>query len=377
MSDLPSRKIIHVDMDAFYASVEQRDRPELRGKPVIVGGDPQSRGVVCAASYEARRFGVRSAMAASEAKRRCPHGIFIYPRFDAYSEASDQIMEVLQTVTDKIEPLSLDEAYLDVTENLLNEKSATRIAQYLKAEIHRKTGLTASAGVSYNKFLAKIGSDLKKPNGLVVITPKDVDQVLLPLSVERLWGVGKKTYEKLKGLHFLTVGDLRKSSSEELERVLGSMGPFLWDLAHGRDDRLVESEWETKSTGTERTFSTDKTSLLDLSSVLEELCVEISEHLKTKEWEALSFTLKVKYFDFKQITRSSTLTIPTDNSDVIYGMLKTLLFDKTEAGTTPIRLLGVSASHLIRDTDPIQLYFEFMKDEQLKLKRKKNETHSR
>ena len=218
-------------MDAFYASVEQRDHPELRGKPVIVGGNPNSRGVVCAASYEARKFGVRSAMSAAEAKKRCPQGIFIRPRFDAYSEASEQVMEIFKTVTDQIEPLSLDEAYLDVTENLLNEKSATRIAEYLKKAIREKTKLTASAGVSYNKFLAKIGSDLKKPDGLVVITPAQVDQILLPLSVEKLWGVGKKTFEKLKGADILRVQDLRSSTPRKIRSFTRFAGALALGLS--------------------------------------------------------------------------------------------------------------------------------------------------
>jgi DNA polymerase-4 len=357
-----TRKIIHIDMDAFYASVEQRDRPELRGKPIVVGGDPQSRGVVCAASYEVRKYGVRSAMSCAEAKKRCPHAIFIYPRFEAYAEASDQIMEVMKTVTDKIEPLSLDEAYLDVTENLLNERSATRIAQYLKKEIFEKTKLTASAGVSYNKFLAKIGSDLRKPNGLVVITPKDVDQILLPLPASRLWGVGKKTEEKLKAAGILTIGDLRNCNPEVLERMLGSMGPFFWELAHGRDDREVDSTSETKRFGTERTFDEDTLSMAKLTRILEELSQEIAETLQEKQWYALTFTVKVKYFDFKQITRSTTLLIPTDNAETIFQKMRSLLQEKTEAGRTPIRLLGVSATALIRENDPLQLYFEFMRN---------------
>ena len=362
MTESISRKIIHVDMDAFYASVEQRDRPELRGKPVIVGGSPQSRSVVCAASYEARKFGVRSAMSCAEAFRRCPQGIFMPPRFSAYSEASDAIMEVLRTVTDQIEPLSLDEAYLDVTENKLNERSATRIAQYLKKAIFEKTRLTASAGVSYNKFLAKIASDLRKPDGLVVITPAEVDKILLPLPVDRLWGVGKKTGEKLRSLHFQTVGDLRNASLPQLEKTLGSMGNFLWNLAHGRDDRAVESNWDTKSCGTERTFEQDILSLTELALITDELCHEIAETLKEKHWFALTFTLKVKYFDFRQITRSVTFTIPSDQGDFIYTHVRKLLLDKTEAGKIPIRLLGVSASHLIRENDPLQLYFEFMNE---------------
>ncbi len=360
MSDTPIRKIIHIDMDAFFASVEQRDRPELRGKPVVVGGDPNSRAVVCAASYEARKFGVKSAMSCSEAKRRCPQAIFIYPRFSAYSEASDSIMEVLQTVTDKIEPLSLDEAYLDVTENLLGERSATRVAEYLRKSIYEKTKLTASAGVSFNKFLAKIGSDLNKPNGLCVITPDQVDKILLPLSVGRLWGVGKKTHEKLNSYGFETVADLRNSSAEKLTEVLGSMGSFLWDLSHGRDNREVESEWDPKSCGTETTFEQDILSPGKLLITLDELCEEISETLREKHWYAMTYTLKVKYFDFKQITRSTTFAIPTDQAVPVFQRLKDLLMEKTEAGRTPIRLIGVSASGLIRENDPLQLYFEFM-----------------
>ncbi len=364
-SDAPGapaiRKIIHIDMDAFYASVEIRDNPSLAGKAVIVGGDPKSRAVVCAASYEARKYGVRSAMSCAEAKRRCPHGIFLPPRFSAYTEASEQIMEVLKTVTDQIEPLSLDEAYLDVTENLLNERSATRIAQYLKKAIREKTKLTASAGVSYNKFLAKIGSDLNKPDGLAVITPDQVDNILLPMSVDKLWGVGKKTHEKLKAAGYERVADLRASTAERLEAVLGSMGPWLWGLAHGIDDRAVESHWDRKSYGSERTFRQDITSVAELIRIMEELCQEISESLKEKHWFAMTFTLKIKYFDFKQVTRSITLNIPTDEGSAIFLRLRPLLIDKTEAGRIPIRLLGVSASGLIREDDPLQLYFEFMK----------------
>ena len=352
-------------MDAFYASVEQRDRPELRGKPVIVGGDPESRAVVCAASYEARKFGVKSAMSCAEAKRRCPHGIFIFPRFSAYSEASEQIMEVLKSATDLVEPLSLDEAYLDVTENKRNEPSATRLAQALKKEIKEKTGLTASAGVSYNKFLAKIASDLRKPDGLVVIRPEETEKILLPLKVERLWGVGKKTAERLHQNQIFTVSDLRNADPKQLEKVLGSMGNFLWELAHGRDDRPVESEWDTKSCGTETTFEKDSLSIVELSTVLEGLAKEIAETLVENQWIALTFTLKVKYFDFKQITRSTTLTLPTDSAEEIYLHLNQLLLTKTDVGRIPIRLLGVSASGLIRETDPLQLYFSFMKESAL------------
>ncbi len=347
-------------MDAFFASVEQRDRPSLKNKPVIVGGDPQSRAVVCAASYEARRFGVKSAMSCSEAKRRCPQGIFVQPRFDAYSEASDAIMEVLKTVTDQIEPLSLDEAYLDVTQNQFNEKSATRLAQHLKAEILKKTQLTASAGVSFNKFLAKIASDLKKPNGLVVITPQEMDAILLPLPVERLWGVGKKTAEKFHALQLKTVGDVRTVTEQVMIQQFGSSGSYFWNLANGRDDREVESGWDPKSCGTERTFAEDTLSIAKLVEVLGDLAAEIAETLRSRSWLALTFTLKIKYFDFRQITRSVTFSIPTDQASMIEQNLKAMLVEKTDAGRVPIRLLGVACSGLIRETDPLQFYFEFM-----------------
>jgi DNA polymerase-4 len=356
-----TRKIIHIDMDAFYASVEIRDNPELKGKPVVVGGSPESRGVVAAASYEARKYGIRSALSSAEARRRCPHAVFIRPRFSAYSEASEQIMEILQTVTDQIEPLSLDEAYLDVTENKWNEKSATRIAERLKKEIFEKTKLVASAGVSFNKFLAKIASDLDKPDGLYVITPNDVEKILPALSVDRLWGVGKKTSKVLKEHGFSVVADLRKSTPAELEKLLGSLGLGLWELAHGRDDRVVDSTWDPKSSGTEETFSEDILSVAKLVTHLESLSEEVSSSLKEHQWFAITLTLKVKYHDFKQITRSQTLMIPTDETHVIFQTVQKLLLEKTEAGRTPIRLLGASASGLIRENDPLQLYFEFMK----------------
>jgi DNA polymerase-4 len=358
---MASRKIIHIDMDAFFASVEIRDNPALKGKPVVVGGSPESRGVVAAASYEARKFGVKSAISCAEAKRRCPQAIFIYPRFSAYSEASAKIMEILHTATDLVEPLSLDEAYLDVTENKWNERSATRVAERLKREIFEQTKLVASAGVSFNKFLAKIASDLEKPNGLCVITPNDVERILPSLSVDRLWGVGKVTSKVLKDHGLSTIADLRKTSALDLEKLLGSMGPWLWDLAHGRDDRIVDPTWDPKSTGTEDTFSKDIIFIDDLLPPLENMSAEVALSLKENHWYAITFTLKVKYFDFKQITRSITLTIPTDDTQFIFQQMKKLLFEKTEAGKTPIRLLGVSASGLIRENDPLQLYFEFMK----------------
>ncbi len=348
-------------MDAFYASVEIRDNPSLAGKPVIVGGSPESRSVVCAASYEARKYGVRSAMSCAEAKRRCPTGVFIYPRFEAYTAASECVMGLLKEVTSLVEPLSLDEAYLDVTQNLWNEPSATRIAERLRSNIFKQTGLTASAGVSFNKFLAKIASDHNKPNGIFVITPANVEVVLPLLPVERLWGVGKKTAKVLHENRFFKVSDLRKSTPVELERILGSTGEWLWNLAHAQDDREVVADWDPKSCGSETTFDKDLLKTETLFDSLQELSTQVADSLRQNKWQAMTFTLKVKYFDFRQITRSHTLNFATDEASLIYSKLQTLLDQKTEAGKTPIRLLGVSASGLIRESDPLQHYFEFMK----------------
>jgi DNA polymerase-4 len=355
------RKIIHIDMDAFYASVEQRDHPELKGRPVVVGGDPKSRAVVCAASYEARRFGVKSAMSCAEAYRRCPNAVFVPPNFSAYTKASEQVMEILKSVTPIIEPLSLDEAYLDVTENLLQQPSATRIAEHLKRKIFEVTQLTASAGVSYNKFLAKIASDLKKPDGLVVIRPTDFEAIVPPLPVERLWGVGKKTAERLRAMNIRTIADLRATPVGKLESELGSMGLFFSELAQGRDERPVESTWERKSVGSETTFKQDKLLIPDLLDSLAPLAQELAQFLQEKHWLAGTFTLKVKYHDFRQVTRSQTLSIPSDQPEVILDTVSALLLEKTEAGKTPIRLLGLSCSSFIREEDPLQLWFEFIR----------------
>lgn len=353
------KKIIHIDMDAFYASVEQRDHPELRGRPVVVGGDPKSRAVVCAASYEARKFGVRSAMSCSEALRRCPSAVFVPPNFKAYSETSEIVMELFKSVTPLVEPLSLDEAYLDVTENRKQEPSATRLAQYLKDEVFKRTQLTASAGVGANKLTAKIASDLQKPNGLVVIRPQDFDRIVLPLPVEKLWGVGKKTAERLRTLNIRTIGELRSTPLRELEQELGSMGQFFWELAHGKDDRPVESTWERKSVGSETTFDRDKIFVPDLLEALGPLAEDLGRFLQEKHWLATTFTLKVKYSDFQQITRSQTLSIPTDQAQTILETVQNLLVEKTDAGKTPVRLLGLSCSGFIREQDPLQLWFEF------------------
>ena len=353
-----TRKIIHVDMDAFFASVEQRDHPEWRGKPVVVGGSPESRGVVCSASYEARVFGVRSAMSSSQAKRLCPKAIFIHPRFEAYHDASTKIREIFHEVTDLVEPLSLDEAYLDVTENKLGEPLAGKVAIWIKKEIQTRLGLTASAGVASTLFLAKVASDLEKPNGLTIITPDRALDFIAELPVAKLWGVGPATEARLHAIGIKKAKDLRVISDEVILRELGKHGLFLKNLSMGIDDRRVDPDWERKSFGSERTFSKDSHSLVELESTLRDQSLEIAEALQADECRAKTLTLKIRYPDFTTHTRSHTLKRHTDEPERIYQELQTLLLEKTEAGLKPIRLIGVSASGLLRQGDPEQLWFE-------------------
>ena len=248
------RKIIHIDMDAFYASVEQRDFPELRGKPLVVGGDPNGRGVVAAASYEVRQFGVRSAMSCYEARKRCPEVIFVRPRFEVYRAVSSDIRNIMYSLTPHVEPLSLDEAYLDVTGLTVHKGSATLMANWLRTQILQHTGLTASAGVSFNKMLAKIASDINKPNGTAIITPEDADAFISTLPIERFHGIGKATARRLHAMGVTNGADLRRMSAEVLINEFGKRGQFYHDIAHGRDERAVKSERLHKSVGSETTF---------------------------------------------------------------------------------------------------------------------------
>lgn len=355
---MKQRKIIHVDMDAFYASVEVRDNPSLVGKPVVVGGSPTSRAVVCSASYEARKFGIRSAMACSKAKRMCPHAIFVFPHFERYSQASREIHSVFETVTDLIEPLSLDEAYLDVTENKLGEPSATRLAMYIRNEIKLKTKLTASAGVGPNKLVAKIASDFNKPDGLTVVRPDQVQAFLDPLPVERLWGVGAVTKERLSKIGLIKVKDIREASPDFLESKLGNYGKFLFEMANGIDDRRVESEWDPKSRGSETTFDKDTVNIDQLIETLKGQAEEIATYLDRENLLVRTVTLKVKYHDFKAITRSKTLEFPFRKQNLITDLCQKLLNESTEAGARPIRLIGVSVSHFIGPEEPMQLWFD-------------------
>ena len=310
------RKIIHIDMDAFYASIEQRDNPALKGKPVIVGGNPQSRGVVATCSYEARQYGIHSAMPCKTAYKRCPYAIFVRPRFEVYKQVSYEIREIFYKYTDLVEPLSLDEAFLDVTENKLNIKYATDVAKMIKKEIYEKTGLTASAGVSYNKFLAKLASDYNKPNGLTVIREDNAQSFLDNLPIRKFFGIGKVTQKTLKGLGVENGYDLRQMEINELEFIFKNRGYLFYQLARGIDHREVEPHRERKSIGAETTL-TENLDLEDekLINILDELCEEVANRAKYLKKMGRTVTLKIKYGDFRQITRSASLTNPIDTHE--------------------------------------------------------------
>ncbi|MEX0944498.1 MAG: DNA polymerase IV [Balneolaceae bacterium] len=339
------RKIIHIDMDAFFASVEQRDFPEYRKKPVIVGGSPQGRGVVAAASYEARKFGIHSAMPASRAVKLCPKAIFLKPRFDVYKEVSRQIREIFFSYTDLVEPLSLDEAYLDVTENLVGNPSATLIAKEIKKRIKEVTGLTASAGVAGNKFLAKIASDLDKPDGLSVIRPDQAEKFIEELEISKFYGVGKATRTKMEALGIRSGADLKKWDELELVKQFGKAGHHYFRIARGRDNRTVKPNRIRKSIGKERTFSDDISDLEWIMEFLEKLSEKIAESMKKMNAAGKTITLKVRYKDFETVTRSHTLPNYTDRADDLAAVSKRLLQD-TEAGIREVRLLGISVSTL-------------------------------
>ncbi|MEZ0540934.1 DNA polymerase IV [Fibrella arboris] len=338
------RKIIHVDMDAFYASVEQRDNPDWRGKPIAVGGS-RERGVVAAASYEARVFGVRSAMPSSTARRKCPELIFVKPRFEVYKAVSQQIRAVFAEYTPLIEPLSLDEAYLDVTENLKQMASATQIAQQIKTSIKEATGLTASAGVSYNKFLAKLASDYRKPDGLFVIKPNQGLSFVETLTVGQFHGIGPATAAKMNQLGIATGLDLRRQTEAFLVRHFGKAGHFYHAIANAIDDRPVRPDRERKSIGSETTFSTDLSEWPDLVEGLQGPIGDLWQDCQRLKTIGRTLTLKVKYADFQQITRSRSFGSPiADEARLTYlahELMRALL--PLPKG---VRLLGVSLSNL-------------------------------
>ncbi|OWO92262.1 DNA polymerase IV [Rhizobium esperanzae] len=340
------RKIIHVDMDAYYASVEQRDNPELRGKPIAVGGSA-ARGVVAAASYEARKFGVHSAMPSVTAKRKCPDLIFVPPRFDVYKAVSQQIREIFAEYTPMIEPLSLDEAYLDVTHNLKGMEIATEIALEIRARIKAVTGLNASAGVSYNKFLAKMASDLNKPNGQAVITPRNGPAFVEALPVKKFHGIGPATAEKMHRLGIDTGADLKGKTLEFLVEHFGKPGPYFYGIARGIDERQVKPNRVRKSVGAEDTFSQDLHAYEPAREALQPLIEKVWGYCEANGIGAKTVTLKVKYADFNQITRSKTVPIPLAaiaDLEEIVGLLLAPIFPPRKG----IRLLGVSLSSLER-----------------------------
>ena len=339
------RKIIHIDMDAFYASVEQRDNPEYRGKALVVGGLPTGRGgVVAAASYEARKFGIRSAMPSKRALELCPDLIFVIPRFSAYKEVSGSIREIFHRHTDLIEPLSLDEAYLDVTEDKQNIGSAIEIAKQIKQAIKEELHLTASAGVSINKFVAKIASDLNKPDGLAFIGPSHIESFMEQLPVEKFYGVGKVTADKMKGMGLHTGADLKKLTEEELVKHFGKTGAFYYKIVRGVDDREVQPDRETKSVAAEDTFSYDLTAIEEMNIELDKIAALVCNRLQRYELKGRTITIKIKYSDFRQITRSRSLTQPVCDHETISNISKELLAS-TDPDNKKTRLLGISISN--------------------------------
>lgn len=339
------RKILHVDMDAFYASVEQRDDARLRGRAVVVGGSPDGRGVVAAASYEARRYGIHSAMPAARAIRLCPEAVFIRPRFDVYRAISRQIRAIFLDYTALVEPLSLDEAYLDVTDARGFEGSATRVAHTIRARVREETGLTCSAGVSYNKFLAKQASDLDKPDGLTVITPEQGAAFVADLPVGRFHGVGRATEARMHALGIRNGADLRQWDLVALQHAFGKRAPFYYGIARGIDERPVQPVRERKSVGSETTFRRDLASRADMLAALEPLAAKVAASLTEKGLQARTLTLKVKYADFELITRRRTGRLPMREAGDMLPVLDVLL-EETEVDRRAVRLLGVTASGL-------------------------------
>ncbi len=351
------RKIIHIDMDAFFASVEQRDHPEWRGKPIAVGGS-SDRGVVAAASYEARKYGVRSAMPSKMAAKLCPDLIFVKHRFDVYKEVSGQIREIFYQYTDLVEPLSLDEAYLDVTINKPGYKSAINMAMKIKNEIRYQTQLTASAGVSINKFLAKIASDMDKPDGLYVIMPDEVEQFVEALAVEKFYGVGKATYSKMERMGIRTGKDLKKLSKLELAQHFGKFGSYLYDVCRGTDHREVKPHRERKSYSLERTFDQDLEGRESILSTLHVLCEKLSDGLNKRSIKGKTVNLKVRYSDFTTMTRAKTLNGYFNELEIILGICDELI-EEFVGADQGIRLIGIGLSNLYDDDSDPQLKLKF------------------
>ncbi len=344
-----TRRIIHVDMDAVYASVEQRDRPDLKGRPVAVGGNPDSRGVVAASSYEARTFGVRSAIPMSRAVRLCPQLVIIRPNFQKYRAVSQQVFEIFRSVTPLVEGLSLDEAYLDVTTNSFGELLGMNVARRIKDLIKDTTGLTASAGVAPNKFLAKIASAWRKPDGLTVIAPERIEAFLQQLPVDALWGVGPVTAARLRerGIHKLT--DVRAANPAVMHDAVGNLADWLLKLAAGHDDRPVSPNRPAKSSSSECTYAEDLTDIFRIRNEISEMAREVGEWLERRDLTARTVVIKVRYEDFTTITRSHGAAATRDVENIVRRALA--LLDKTEAGQRPVRLLGAGVYNLVGLSD--------------------------
>ncbi len=344
------RKIIHIDMDAFYASVEQRDDPSLIGLPVVVGGSPRGRGVVAAASYEARKFGIRSAMPARQALKLCPDTVFVKPRFDVYQSVSQQVQAIFREYTPLVEPLSLDEAYLDVTDCTLFDGSATRIAQAIRQQIRDTTHLIASAGVSYNKFLAKVASDIDKPDGFYRILPHEGEAFVARLPIGRFHGVGAVTEEKMHSLGIQHGADLKRWTLDELTYHFGKSARYYYQVARGIDNRRVSPTRTRKSIGSENTFSQNLSTRDEMLDALRKLSDGISASLRKRGLMATTLTIKLRYPDFNTVTRSHTLATPFDDMMHMEELIVLLLDRALEPGRS-VRLLGVSASNLISAND--------------------------
>ncbi|MBI9067987.1 MAG: DNA polymerase IV [Salinivirgaceae bacterium] len=352
------RKIIHIDMDAFYAAVEQRDNPELKGKAIAIGSE-SSRGVVATASYEARKFGVHSAMPSSLAKRCCPNLIFVYPRMNVYKDISLQIREIFSQYTHLIEPLSFDEAYLDVTENFKENPSAILLAKEITKQIFIETQLTASAGVSYNKFLAKIASDVNKPNGICVITPEEAIPFIKKLKIEKFFGIGKVTAEKMHKMGIFFGSDLKKLSEHRLSQTFGKAGSYYYNIARGIDLRIVNPHRKRKSVGGENTFSTDLASLNEMEKALVPIVQKVFERLQKTNKFGRTLSLKIKFADFNVITRSKTLLTPIISFESLWKEALELLTQSYDH-TFRVRLLGVSVSNFLsEEQEAVQLEIDW------------------
>jgi DNA polymerase-4 len=351
----PERSILHVDMDAFFASVEVLDNPALAGLPVLVGGDGP-RGVVAAASYEARKFGCHSAQPMSVAKRNCPHAVIVPARHRRYRELSDAVFTIFERFTPLIQPLSIDEAFLDITASLRALGPAAQIARQIKDTVKSETGLTASVGVAPNKFLAKLASDLEKPDGLTIIRPQDIDRILPPLPIGKIWGIGPKTAAKLQSLNIKTIADLRKMSLDWLTERFGVDADHYRRLALGQDDRPVTPDRQAKSIGQEETFGVNVADHEQLRQTLFTQAEQVARRLRKAALRAKSVWVKIRYGDFKTITRQLTLKEPTDVTTTLFEAAQTLFNTWAKESFSPVRLIGLAAKNLTEDPDQLSLF---------------------